>query len=347
MMEYILLLEFLVVGVVSIVYDYREYRVPNRLVAVSLLITVILRVVDFVCSEGDGIGLFMIQILIAVICSVYMYILKIWGGGDTKLFILLSLMIPCPVYEAVGYASLFYVLIYVYSIAFIYILIESVVLSFREEREAAQKKGMFRGLGIRQLALMLFDWAFFVSVISVVQYVCSVAFPQKYSEYPVIFLYVNVFLVLLLGKIIRRIPWIAKVVMIICFVTILCVRSGSGTGTGFSVNPYNYLIAFTVLALRLWAARYNYKTVSVDKLQPGMILSAASVLSMTGSRVKGLPQNMSEDMSARLDKDEVESIRRWAKTPKGKEEVVIVKKIPFVVFMVIGFSVYIIKAMIW
>ncbi len=41
---------------------------------------------------------------------------------------------------------------------------------------------------------------------------------------------------------------------------------------------------------------------------------------------------VSEDMAARLTDEEVDSIKRWARTKNGKDELIIVKKIPFAFF---------------
>lgn len=73
-----------------------------------------------------------------------------------------------------------------------------------------------------------------------------------------------------------------------------------------------------------------------------MILSSVSTMMMSSSKVKGLPGISSESLKDRLTEDEAESVRRWGKTKNGQETVTILKKIPFALFLVLGFFVYLI-----
>ena len=70
-----------------------------------------------------------------------------------------------------------------------------------------------------------------------------------------------------------------------------------------------------------------------------------SILGFVGSRVQGLPTISTEDLKSRLTKDEVESINRWSKTPKGNASIVIVRKIPFALFIGIGTVIFIVLEM--
>lgn len=82
-----------------------------------------------------------------------------------------------------------------------------------------------------------------------------------------------------------------------------------------------------------------YEVIPLESLQSGMILSVGSSILMQGSRVRGLPNISTEDLESRLTKEEVESIKRWG---AGKEimEITIIKKIPFAIFLGLGFLTY-------
>ena len=45
---------------------------------------------------------------------------------------------------------------------------------------------------------------------------------------------------------------------------------------------------------------------------------------------------MTEDLEARLTEEEAESVHRWEKSKYGSDTVVIVRKIPFAVFLALG-----------
>ena len=71
-----------------------------------------------------------------------------------------------------------------------------------------------------------------------------------------------------------------------------------------------------------------------------MILSAFSSMMMQSSKITGLPGISTEDLRNRLTEEEAESVRRWGKSAKGVSEVSIVKKIPFAIFLAMGYACY-------
>ena len=75
------------------------------------------------------------------------------------------------------------------------------------------------------------------------------------------------------------------------------------------------------------------------KIKKGMILSTVSSMLMQNSRVRGLPGISMEDLRNRLSEDEVSSIKRWAEG-RNIATISIVKKIPFAVFLAMGFACY-------
>jgi hypothetical protein len=82
--------------------------------------------------------------------------------------------------------------------------------------------------------------------------------------------------------------------------------------------------------------KYNYQSIPTAEVRSGQILSAATVLSFAPSQVKGLPTNCSEDIESKLTEEEAASVRRWEKSKYGRDSVVIVRKIPFAIFLGIG-----------
>ncbi|MDO5445842.1 MAG: hypothetical protein Q4F31_09525, partial [Eubacteriales bacterium] len=97
-----------------------------------------------------------------------------------------------------------------------------------------------------------------------------------------------------------------------------------------------YVVVILLVLFRSFADKYNYKTIPVSDLRPGMILSMGSILLFAKSRVKGLPAFSTEDLKSRLSAEEVDSINRWSQTTNGQEAIVIVRKIPFALFIGVG-----------
>ena len=105
-------------------------------------------------------------------------------------------------------------------------------------------------------------------------------------------------------------------------------------------NWKNYLLVFLFMILKSFMSLYNYKTVSVEEVTSGMVLTRTDTLFMQRSRVKGLPAVSDETLKSRLTKDEADSVKRWGKSKYGKPQVSIVRKIPFAAFLSIGTVLY-------
>jgi preflagellin peptidase FlaK len=109
----------------------------------------------------------------------------------------------------------------------------------------------------------------------------------------------------------------------------------------FSINPENYMLVILLLLFQMMIKINLYEEVELTELKKGMILSTFSSIIMQGSRVRGLPSVSSEDLRDRLTQEQVESIQRWGEGRKI-ETVSVVKKIPFAVFLSLGYINYLI-----
>ena len=84
-----------------------------------------------------------------------------------------------------------------------------------------------------------------------------------------------------------------------------------------------------------------YERVRIDQLKKGMILTIYSSMLMQSSITRGLPGVSTEDLRSRLTETEVASIKIWAKATHT-EELTVVKKIPFAIFISFGYLCYLI-----
>ena len=57
---------------------------------------------------------------------------------------------------------------------------------------------------------------------------------------------------------------------------------------------------------------------------------------------KGLPTTTDETTKSRITQEEADSIKRWEKSKYGKEQIMVVRYIPFAVFILIGMITYLI-----
>lgn len=108
----------------------------------------------------------------------------------------------------------------------------------------------------------------------------------------------------------------------------------------FHIDIRSFIITAAVICFRGLAENFNYQEIDTADVKKGMILSYATVLEFSKSRIKGLPQFTTEDLSTRITQDEANSIVRWSSSKYGKDKIVILRKLPFALFISIGFIIY-------
>ena len=108
----------------------------------------------------------------------------------------------------------------------------------------------------------------------------------------------------------------------------------------FSLNPRTYLFTVVLLLCQMMIRTNLYEQIQTSRIKKGMILSSVSSILMQNSKIAGLPGISTEDLRNRLTEDEAESVRRWGKSTKGTKEISIVKKIPFAIFLAMGYVCY-------
>ena len=107
-----------------------------------------------------------------------------------------------------------------------------------------------------------------------------------------------------------------------------------------SIRLLYYAISFFYVVFQIFIAEFNYQEIKTEDVRSGMILSMGTSMNFLRSRVKGLPGVSFEDMRSRITIDEADAIRRWGKSKNGSDKVVIVRKVPFALFISIGCMMY-------
>jgi len=111
---------------------------------------------------------------------------------------------------------------------------------------------------------------------------------------------------------------------------------------GFRVDnvAWNSVFVIVLFMCRWFAEQYNYQEIKTDDVKEGMVLSYMTVSFFQKSKVKGLPVYTQESIKTRITAEETESIHRWKTSKYGKDTIVIVRKIPFAIFICIGLIVF-------
>ncbi len=134
-----------------------------------------------------------------------------------------------------------------------------------------------------------------------------------------------------------------KKIWTICMLTVYSLLSFTFWG-GYDFRTLGMtviLVVVTHFSLK-FTDRFNYEWIRTCDVKAGMILSYFAVQQFYGSRVKGLPTTTDETTKSRITQEEADSIKRWEKSKYGKEQIMVVRYIPFAVFILIGMITYLI-----
>lgn len=317
----------LTVAIYSSYTDIKNHIVSNKVLSGALLISVPFLFVYYLYCNRMMIGKYAVNVLACIIISLLLYHLKIWGGGDSKLFILIPICIPARLYYF-NYNTfpLIELPIFVFSFGYIYILIESIILCIKRKHISLPSKAdvflFLRSYLFLSIYMILFSEtvrrvipSFFYSNALLFWLICSL-FAIFISEYS----FFN-----------------NKYIFLVALILDVFFKARS---IHFSVYPY--LIILFLYFMKVMISIYNYKTVSIDEIRVGDVLSAGSVLLFQNSRIHNLPDDTSENLSARLSDDNIKAIGKWSKTHKQVSKLTLVSKIPFVVFILLGYVYFIV-----
>ena len=129
-------------GAFSAISDFKSQKIYNKYIVIGALMSSLAYIAFLGQIDKAYIGNFIINFIISCVVSFAFFYLKIWGAGDAKLFIAVIFMIPYELYEvrSNNYFPSMYLLICVFSVAFIYVLIETIVLFIADSEKFSNIK---------------------------------------------------------------------------------------------------------------------------------------------------------------------------------------------------------------
>ena len=303
----VLIILFCYIALISYYSDKKNGIIPNKNLLVIGIIAVILKILDY-----KNIDIMIIQLVISCI----------WAGGDSKLFIVEAILTPNILYVQ-DRMAIFQVIVFSYSSVYVYLIIDSIYAYIR-------KKETYNKLSLKNINVKFFimNWLLVFLASADIQKLLYYLLRKFYIENYIIFVFGNMFFVLIMKEVLLKVSRQLRNSILILLLVLFMVLSLISP-INFKIDLKNVIIVLVIVILREWADRYSYTPIKTLDTKKGMILSASSVMLFLNSNIKGLPMKVSEDMAARLTDEEVDSIKRWARTKNGKDELIIVKKIPF------------------
>lgn len=306
--------------------DIKYGLIKNKFICVFLLLSVILDGYCLLFNKTDYLS-FAINISIAVVLSIVLYLLNIWAAGDSKMMIIISLLIPYTnqYYLINNWTHTITILALIFILAFIYLIFDSI---YNRIKGSYKPQNSLKS----QTKLSLFNWISCVSSVLFVDLILWL-FVKVIFEKTALILLCNICIILLVNNfsILKNKYWVC---INILFSIIGCLIFRYPLIN--KIMLVNYILIAFMIVLRTFISQYNYEIIPTQNVKEGMILSTATTMLFINSRVKGLPGISRENLSNRITKQEVQSIKIWQKSAKGQDTIEIVRKIPFAVFISAG-----------
>jgi Flp pilus assembly protein protease CpaA len=339
MLIYIQSILVVLLGIFSTISDVKNKKIYNKNIFIFCVISLFFDVIFFNEFEFKNLINYLLNLIISIIISFLFYYFKIWAAGDAKLFIAFCIIIPYSLYE-VSIKNIFpsiYLLILIFSIAFIYIVFETIFLWIKDNEKFKLKSEITLNNDWNDFFIQYFLGYFIVLFINNI----IISFFEDFkTNNEILIIICNMLFLLLVFKIFKERKKMIIVMLIFIILNIIYYLI-----YGFELYSYNIkmiLFVAVIMVFRVVAEKYNYEEIEIKDLKPRMILAYQSIFMFYGSKVKGLPINTTESTDSRLTQEEVESIKRWSKTKKGKNSLIIVRHMPFAPFMFTGITIFII-----
>ena len=331
-MDYLRLILILGFGFAAAFMDIRYGRIPNKLIMVGYAVALPLCIASVVVKDQEIWLLYVINVLIYTLLLLILYATKCFAGGDLKLGFLLSVLYPagCCVIYGNSQMTLFFALGFSIFLGYCYLLIQALA-ELMTGRTKPDTEYMKRYLS-----------AFLRSYLVAFLYITGInlLFAALIKSGLTVPIWASLVLCFAAAWFSRRTAWMRKRLILITVLLADIILSVWLKTIPFSLMPGTYLFALIVILCQMTITTGIYQRVPTETAAKGMILSTATSISMQTSRVRGLPGVSHEDLRDRLTEEQAASVRRWGKTERGSDTIVIMRKIPFAAFLLAGFAVY-------
>jgi len=322
--------------------DIKTGKIENMKVLLSSFLCIVADVVYYVFFARQYYMVFLINLFVMAAVSVMLYAYNIWAAGDCKLMINVVLAIPGRFYF-ISYRGVlpgFLLLAAVFSTAFIFIICESVFLWIRNNEWKNSLKTRRNTSWMPRIMSFLACMTVVFPVTGIMRFLAP---DFSFDNEPLFFMTAFVLVLTVLNF-----PQLRSGVVIVINTSVSVILTAIGVIT-VQVGSHDYrpyIVMLAVFSLQSIAAKHNYKEIPTEQVKQGMILSLGTVLRLSATKIKGLPSSTTEDLRSRLTKEEAGIIHSWGISQNGEQTVVIVRKIPFAIFIAIGVLVFLFLEML-
>ncbi len=322
---------------ITSITDIRENRISNKVLIIFGIIGIILNIAQYVLQTHIIWNVYFINLTLVVVFSLLLYIFHIWAAGDSKLLIVMGLLIPAN-YCIINHQMVPWCVLVValsFGISFLYLIAESLWLFFKD-------RSSFSLANVKKnIRTFLIAYARNIIYISLVLKLEDYFAMEWFNNHSFVMLGINISVILLVSSL-----EVMKKLYSMLIALVLSLAFSLYSGEWFlNISRLKYYVLIIVIMLiRVMISEYNYKTIPTSEVRKGMILSGFTTIFMSKSKIQNLPGISHEDMRSRLTNEEAEAVVKWGNSKGGLKEVQIVRKIPYAIFIFIGLIIY---SIIW
>ena len=331
-------------GVRASISDCRNSIIPNRLLLGTAPVILALDLVYYGFFARPYLSYALINLLFIAIFCFFLYSFNLWAAGDSKLLFLLTLAIPARYYTywVLGPFPGFILLVIIFSTAFLYVIGDSV-------KQGIKQGDLFDLSSVRfNVKALLWSYFFMVGTLTACNFVLIPIIGSIFTNGGLLLTAIDFMIIFALRQFREKInDRNQKIAAIILWAVLISLQVFNIIPRmRYGIDLKSWCVVLVVMLLRFIAEKYNYQEIKVNELKPRMIPSAYTVLKFRTSRVKDLPTGVTEDLRSRLSDIEIEAIKRWKNTKQGSDTIIIVRKIPFAIFIFIGTVLFLILEVI-
>ena len=317
---------------ISSITDIRRGIIKNHLLLIFFSIGIVLNLIYYIVFAQDIWLDFIINISMVFCISMMLYIFHIWAGGDAKFSIVASLLVPARFYVVLnsGIYTLFLFIIGAFILGFIFILADGVFGLLSKESKISKEDIVFFVKKFMKSYIISFAYVGFLNLL----YILFLSKWIQINEWLLTGFYIMVAWIANYIKILSKI-WIIAIIL-----TAFLVLSVIYKVIPFSTNYYGYIAIGVLFIVRILMEKRKYKKIPASQVKKGMILSSMSSALLVRAKPNEFRTVSKEDLRDRLTQKEVETIK--ALSENDDFLLMIVRKMPFAVFLSVGVISYMI-----
>lgn len=328
-------------GIITSISDIKNHKAYNKDLLIFACVGLIVQILSLSVGRSNVLST-VINISLAFFTAFFFFVSRIWAAGDAKLFTVMILLIPIGLYGSNSKTLFpaFMVLGYIFTLALLYVIVESISLFVRDFRKG--HLGNWKRFLPRPSVRSLLSWVLgYISVntLNICLNHFGFASVLQSSNITVI---INLLFVTAVFSIFETVK--SQLILLCVCVAVRIVMYVICSITLIDISFTTLLIVSLIILIRSFTSQYNYRTIPTASVRAGQILAKQSLLFMIPSTVKGLPKWTDESTRCRLNSEEVDAIKRWEHSKYGQSEITIVRHIPFAPFIFIGTLVYLLFA---